>query len=917
MKKIRRISAFVTAIALSAGTMGVFPFAEAAMEAEASYTRNDIVSAIHKNDYELHKNDAATTYDDYYPEYDQSWLEKDNPHIDTSDFPEKFELRNVDGKNYVPPIRNQGYWSTCWSFGAIAAAETSMASAKDFDYNNADLSWLASLYDLSEKHLAWFSAKPLSEESGKYLSQAGEGYYSTDEVSDNPAAISSAVYDRGGFQMYATTMFSAGVGPVFESAFPYEPTDKETLYDQCYLMHIYIDEDTQKISYYDFDTLYTEYIRAEDFSDFRDRMMEKYPDYEYMTYDKFEQLLEGVTEEDIGKHYIRIFYWEDYSDWSLDESDRFKNNYELKDGSLLPPPAGINRDYSYRYNQIGTDAIKSELLNGRGVSVGFCSDSSFPDDVQEIGSYMNFLDENGTPTNEMEKAAIWAHYTYDKNYDPDDPDSINHYVYSDHAVCIVGYDDNFPKEYFYDPKGTIGGDGAWIVRNSWGSKNTNTDPDSVGWGNNGDGYFYISYYDQSLDTVESFNINNDSDTSFLMKNINMYDFLPVYLRERVTFDDEVSTANVFTADNNCVVRFIGVEVCGADSDVEYSIYKLNDGAESPVDGELFMKSSEHFTFSGYHMIDLGRALRLRKGEKYSVVVKIKNAEGYQLNYARDQNRQGLDFYNDCEYQRHINAGYDPENFYPYNEYAKAVVNKGESYVGSGDNWSDWADVIDDLREINKDMNNDGYDYDNFAIRSYPETEYFAITNKPVNEQESYKAGDILEGIMEIAYNTDDWSTIDEIGMDIELELSIGGKLFPVGEDNNDAKFTSLAHGETISVPYKYTVTEEDVAAGSIESSVRLKTIGVYYDIERKHIFPEDMTFTVLTSADSADNKNPETTTVNSSSKKSESSTTTAKAAATSSPKTGVAAPKGIIAILTTALVVSAVCAAGKKRREDE
>ena len=40
-------------------------------------------------------------------------------------------------------------------------------------------------------------------------------------------------------------------------------------------------------------------------------------------------------------------------------------------------------------------------------------------------------------------------------------------------------------------------------------------------------------------------------------------------------------------------------------------------------------------------------------------------------------------------------------------------------------------------EINKDMNNDGYDYDNFAIRSYPETEYFAITNKPVNESPHY------------------------------------------------------------------------------------------------------------------------------------------------------------------------------------
>jgi C1A family cysteine protease len=55
--------------------------------------------------------------------------------------------------------------------------------------------------------------------------------------------------------------------------------------------------------------------------------------------------------------------------------------------------------------------------------------------------------------------------------------------YSNHAVAIVGWDDNYSKENF---NSRPHGDGAWIVKNSW-----NTD-----WGD--EGYFYVSYYDTSF-----------------------------------------------------------------------------------------------------------------------------------------------------------------------------------------------------------------------------------------------------------------------------------------------------------------------------------------------------------------------------------------------------------------------------------
>lgn len=54
------------------------------------------------------------------------------------------------------------------------------------------------------------------------------------------------------------------------------------------------------------------------------------------------------------------------------------------------------------------------------------------------------------------------------------------YSYGNHAVTIVGWDDNYSKNKFY---GSPKGNGAWIVKNSWGPS----------WGDNG--YFYVSYYD--------------------------------------------------------------------------------------------------------------------------------------------------------------------------------------------------------------------------------------------------------------------------------------------------------------------------------------------------------------------------------------------------------------------------------------
>ncbi len=57
---------------------------------------------------------------------------------------------------------------------------------------------------------------------------------------------------------------------------------------------------------------------------------------------------------------------------------------------------------------------------------------------------------------------------------------------TDHAVTIVGFDDNYSKNNFNSNGSTPNKDGAFIVANSWGTS----------WGNNG--YFYVSYEDACI-----------------------------------------------------------------------------------------------------------------------------------------------------------------------------------------------------------------------------------------------------------------------------------------------------------------------------------------------------------------------------------------------------------------------------------
>ena len=51
--------------------------------------------------------------------------------------PSSYDLRNVDGKNYVSPVGNQGNMGLCWTFGTTGAAESYLLKKGDTSYNSS------------------------------------------------------------------------------------------------------------------------------------------------------------------------------------------------------------------------------------------------------------------------------------------------------------------------------------------------------------------------------------------------------------------------------------------------------------------------------------------------------------------------------------------------------------------------------------------------------------------------------------------------------------------------------------------------------------------------------------------------------------------------------------------------------------
>ncbi len=218
---------------------------------------------------------------------------------------------------------------------------------------------------------------------------------------------------------------------------------------------------------------------------------------------------------------------------------------------------------------------------------------------------------------------------------------------SNHAVVIVGWDDNFDMNKF---PSVPPGNGAFIIKNSWGT----------GWGENG--YFYISYYDSKIG--KSNYVFSSAEPTTYYHRVYQYDPLGWVSAFGYTGSNTAWFANIFTAVETEGLSAVSFYTASPNSSYELNIY--TSVTSGPTTGSLAGSQTGTIVSAGYHTISLNLPVPLTSGEKFSIVVKL-TTPGF--NYP-------------VPIEKPI-AGYS----------SQATANPGESYMsGSGSSWTDVTSV---------------------------------------------------------------------------------------------------------------------------------------------------------------------------------------------------------------------------------
>ena len=218
---------------------------------------------------------------------------------------------------------------------------------------------------------------------------------------------------------------------------------------------------------------------------------------------------------------------------------------------------------------------------------------------------------------------------------------------ANHAITIVGWDDTYDKNKFAS---NPPGNGAFIVKNSWGTR----------WGEQG--FFYVSYYDKQIGRDNAVFIGEPTSNYY-----HIYQYDPLgWVASYGETGDSAYCANIFTAQSEEDISAVAFYTPSLNTQYKISLYK--GVGITPVSGSASSTQSGTISIPGYHTITLSQPVRVKQGEKFSVVVKL-TTPGNNYPVAIEYRYPGFS--------------------------SRASAQAGESYVsGNGIVWTDLTTIYD-------------------------------------------------------------------------------------------------------------------------------------------------------------------------------------------------------------------------------